>query len=603
MSEAVGESMAVQFAKAVAPMAEAVGAPVPSAIATQAPQMMEELPPDDMARFLADLLGRKDGSRGLFVRNSEIIAWDDEAQDFSPMTAKRFRTWLPSTTGLVIVRKRVPLKDADGNHTGEFVIVKGGLTKDRAEVVLASDELRCALPKIAAFHPVQLPVWREVGQAPELLPVGYDVPTQIFTRAAVTYDHALDVRDAMEWWYNIFRTFGWRNESRDLAIHLAAQLSVYARMLYEGRPPAFAYIANERSSGKTNLAWSAVWAVYGTRKIKPLMEDAEQQLEDTLNSMALEQVGYTIFDNVKWGRPVESPLLDQWISGSEWDFRRKHTNSMVAPTLCGVTLFTGNEMKLSPDLQRRTLDCDLWNPLRADERPKVAGMVTLTEAWFKAQENRAMMLATMWSIVRHWHESGRMSGTRELGTFEGWSDVVPGMVLATGRVFAREWDCMQKNSNEGTGDKKGRDFRRLGELAMTELGVDERGEPLPRFEVTVASLAGVARRHGVEEATFHLYPEKDIESVMDTEGRSGGWHFKSPPPDEYMSEEDERALRVRQASEWLTPKTRSSFGLALKEQLEERWVRHKDGSHYLWRRVAGATPARYACERAEVRKA
>jgi hypothetical protein len=198
--------------------------------------------------------------------------------------------------------------------------------------------------------------------------------------------------------------------------------------------------------------------------------------------------------------------------------------------------------------------------------------------------------------VRYWHSAGRLSGTREMGTFEGWSAVVPGMVLAVGRAFRKEWDCLLDNENEAVGDRRGRDYKRLGELAMAEYGVDAAGLQQRSFTVTVSQLAGVARRHGIEEAMFQLFPEKDVESVLATEGRSGGWSYKEPNRPIFGDEEKEEESH-RQAAEFLTPKSRSSFGKALQDMMQERYLKHTDGAHYIWRHMPGQSPARYSCER------
>jgi hypothetical protein len=271
---------------------------------------------------------------------------------------------------------------------------------------------------------------------------------------------------------------------------------------------------------------------------------------------------------------------------------------MIAPLLQGVTFMSGNNLTLSPDLKRRTLDCDLWNPLSAADRPRPAGMVLLDEAWFGEEENRSKLLSALHAMVRHWHESGRPSGSRELASFEGWSRVVPAIVTTCGRLFLREWDCLLENTNERVGDKSGRDWKRLAELAMREYGVGTAGEARGCFEITVAELAGVARRHCIEQPSFHLYPEKDVESVMDTEGMKGGWSFKTPPSDDLLTDEQEDSARRKQASEWLTPKSRSAFGKAVNEALHEKYFKHVDGSDFLWRSRPGVSPARYSIERA-----
>jgi hypothetical protein len=598
---------AKEFARALSTLDDVLGMEPDELIAVEAFEIKEDTPPEDMALMVARLMAAPDGRWGLYRRNNELIAWDEESGDFAPMTARRFRTWLPINRGIVFVKKKVPLKDPEGNHTGEFMVVKGQLTKDKAECLLASDELRMAVPEIKGMHPVRLPVFE--GGDVRLLPEGYDPATGIFTHSEVTFAENMEFDDGVNQLFNIYHTFGWRSENRDMAIHFAAMLSIFCRMLYVGKSPAFAYIANIQSSGKTNLAWCASWAVFGTRRTMPLLKDKEDKLQEALNSAALAGVCYTIFDNIDWGgAEVKTELLDQWISNAEWDFRKLGGNIMAAPKLQGVTIFTGNNIKLSPDLERRTLMCDLWNPLAAADRPKDPNMILIGERFFLDAKNRAHLLACMWAIVKEWNKVGRPKGTKTLDSFEGWAEVVPGIVLHAGKVFNRTWDCMAPNLNENIGDKAARDYKRLAQIAMDEFGKNPDGSIKEQFEVTVQQLAGVARRHSIEEVQAKLWPEKDIESVKATERKDGGWRYKpvaTKPRDQWSLEDEEtppdEADRDRQAAEYLTPTSRSALGNELKKRLHELYFMTTGGEPYKWLHRAGVTPARYAVERVKAK--
>jgi hypothetical protein len=328
-----------------------------------------------------------------------------------------------------------------------------------------------------------------------------------------------------------------------------------------------------------------------------LLEDGEAKLQEALNSLALAGTPFLFFDNVDWdGHTVKTELLDQWISGQEHEFRKLHGHDMMSPKLRGVTLMTGNKLTLSPDLQRRSLMVDLWNPMAGSERVLPEGTVLLDQQFFDDPEQRKLVLASLWSIVRLWDEAGRPKNPgRELGTFEDWSRIIPGMVYHAGLRFGKVWNCRAENSNLEVGDKASRDWKALAEKAMAELG-PVLGVMRPRFEVLVSALAGVARRNMIETAQHALWPEKDVEAVFATEGKGGGWQFKEPKGLELSAAEDD-AERRKQAAEYLTSKSGSAFGLATKGALHERQFLGLDGLRYQWRHVAGASPSRYAVER------
>ena len=331
----------------------------------------------------------------------------------------------------------------------------------------------------------------------------------------------------------------------------------------------------------------------------PLPEDQEAKLIETLNSLAIVGVPYVLFDNVDWGsKPVRSQYLDQWISGEEWSFRKLHTNAMAAPQLRAVTLMTGNTLRVSPDIQRRALMTDLWNPQSAAERVLPPDAVLFDGDFFRSEARRKEGLAALWSIVKEWDQAGRpLKDGKLLATFESWSRVVPQIVWHAGQAAgSKAWDCLAASSNEDIGDKDTREYKLLAEMAIAEFGRDPMGEMMETFEITVQQFAGVARRNAV--AVGALWPEQDVAAVMTTEGKKDGWKFEPPASDEFPPRDaGDEVARMRSASEWMTPKTRSSFGKALDGRMNDRYFAGPDGHHYHLRKLPRVSPARYAVAR------
>ena len=574
-------------------VARDAGIPEPEAVASEARMIYLGLAPDELAAKVAGILGNPDGSEGLFLFQDEIVTVEAESGKLKPMKSASFRTWLPDA------RSVLPVK----SWTKEGEPQKGGLTKDQAELILSSDILRRRLPEIRAVHRVRMP-WLD-DQKDErgfrklrLLPRGYDKASGIFTAGTLDFEENMELFDAVEYLHSLFRTFAWRNEARDFAIHLAALVTMFGRGLYEAKAPMFVYNANIQESGKTTLAWYVTWLIHGTKATKPLLQDQDTKLQETLNSMALAGVAYTTFDNVDWGnKPVKTELLDQWISNDEWDFRRLNTNSMVAPKLAGVTLMTGNNVKLSTDLQRRSLMVDLWNPLAGADRVLPPSATLIDGHFFADEENRKKGLKALWAIFREWDKAGRPKKEGKLlGTFESWAAVVPAIVWHAGKECGGgRWDCMAPSSNEEIGDKDAREYRALAEMALAEFGRAEDGVTmLATFEITVQQFAGVARRNSV--ATFALWPESDVDAVLSTEGKKDGWKYEPVKTDEFPPPDDE-TMRARSASEWLTPKTSSSFGKALDTRLNDLFFTGPDGLPYHVKKRPRMSPARYAVTR------
>lgn len=615
--------------------------PLPEEAIAVAPKLNLKLPPDDLAKKIADILCVPDGRWGLFRSDDVIVVIDQLNGAQKAMTGRAFRTWLPMARGVFPVKGWRDNELADGTKVKEPV--KGGITKDQAETSLESDVLRNGLPMLKAVHAVRLPVIDFVDSDPfdreraplRLLQPGFDPKTGIFTcKGGLEYDTNMGLHDATNYFWSLFQHFGWRSPDRDFAIHLATIIAMFGRGIYQGKAPATWYNANIQESGKTTLATYVTWLVHGSMHSRTLLPDAEEKLQDTLDTVARCGAPYVLFDNVDWGaHPVKTVLLDEWLTNAEHAFRLKGGHTDVNVKLRCMTLGTGNGITLSTDLQRRSLMVDILNRVSGAERELPKDVVLLDSAFFANVENRRKGLAACWALVRGWDEAGRPARPgRLLGSFEQWTKVIPSIVYFAGKECAeRIWDCMAESANEDIGDKESKEFKRLAELALGEFGRDfETREMRDAFEISVAQFAGVARRNAV--ATRSLWPEQDVESVMQTERKTGGWQYVAPserrmaateaayvpaaadfsPEDEELVEMDETDMAIQaldaqsegtpkarqySASEWLSPKTRSSFGNACKSRFHERYFTGPDGRQYEFMHRRGVTPARYAITR------
>mgnify|MGYP000514731747 CR=1 FL=1 len=604
-------SLSGELGSGLAHLRDQAGLPPGAGEENKVPVLSVKLPIQTLISRVTELLKAPDGRHGLFRRGDDIGTIDPETGLFTVMTPKWFRTWLPKNRG-VFLQDGV-IKSKDDNDEVQLIPREGELTKDQCETLLIrGGELWVKLPVIRDVHPVKLPVLvheedmnekpvlDERGNVPiRLLKQGYDPRTGIWThKGALDFDEDMDFDEAVNTLYKPFCTFGWRNELRDMAIHFAAIMSTFCRGLYDGPTPMFVYNANQRKSGKSVLAAVPGWLVTGSKAIMALLPDAEEALEKRLAAVANSNKPFLNFDNVDWkGKKIESGKLDGWLTGTEAEFQKFFTQDMVSKIYKTVTIMSGNKLELSEDLDRRSLMADLLNHLPVAETKPPKGAIVLDETWFRATENRKQMLSACWAIVREWDKAGRPKGPMgELGSFEPWSQIIPHLVYFAGNTAAsKPWNCMMVSANTEIGDKDTRDFAHVCEMALVEFGRDDDGQMQSQFEVTVAQLAGVARRHA--KCGKFLYPISTIEDVLATENQRGGWSFREHEQMVLDSEKDQ--ARQRQASEFLEAKTRSKFGLALKDRIHEKWFRGPDGQWYQFDHVSERTPAAYYVERSK----
>ena len=589
-----------ELAKGLAPLREAAGLPPGEGAELKARVLevgrpREPRPPQRVAVECADMLKNE---TLLFRMGKELGEIDPATGEWEAMDAHKFVTWIKNTAG--IFPWTGDYRKADGGP------VEAALGVEQARLILKSNDMRVKMPVIERIQHVKLPILREEKDARglnkiEMLKTGWDPRSLTFTTlGGPDYDEKMDFDFAVNLLWKRFQHFSWRNRDRDWPIHLAAMLTMFCRGIFRGKAPMLVYSANIQESGKTTLAWFDTWITHGTIYSRPLLEDDDQALRDTMDTVAKERDPYLFFDNVDWGnKEVKSPLLDEWLTKRDHAFRVKGVSGQHKTRLECVTLLTANNCKLSADLQRRSLVCDLWNPLPAAERPPLpADAVFFDDEYFERQEERATYLAALYALVRRWDEDGRPLGPgRPLGSFRNWSMVVPSIVWHAGKAAGDcKWDCLAPSGNEMIGDQTSREYRELARRAIAEFGIAKEGGLKGEFEISVAQFAGVARRHQI--ATVKLYPEKTTEDVRATEGAHGGWKYKRPATTFELAGDDddgaiEEAEKNRQAAEWLSPKTRSSFGIALMDNLHDRQFKGPDGFLYLFKHVPNSAPVVY----------
>lgn len=552
-------------------------------------------PPQTLALEVTEMLKNEEV---LFRMGKELGEIDPATGEWESMDAHKFVTWIKNTAN--IFPWTGCYSAASGNK------IEGSLGVELARLILRSADLKVKMPIIERIQHVKMPILREEKDERgkpkiEMLRPGYDKKSQTFTTlGGPDYDEKMDFEEAVNLLWMRFQHFSWRNRDRDWPIHLAAMLTMFCRGIYKGKSPMIIYNANIQESGKTTLAWFDMWVTHGTMYSRPLLEDEDGDLKDTMDTVAKERDPYLFFDNVDWGnKEIRSALLDEWLTKRDHVFRVKGISGQHKTRLECVTLLTANNCKVSVDLQRRSLTCDLWNPLPAAERPPLPeGAVMFDDEYFENQEERTTYLSALYALVRKWDEDGRPLGPgRPMGSFRNWSMVVPSIVWHAGMTAGNmKWDCLQPSGNEMIGDQTSREYRELARRAIAEFGLAKDGGFKTEFEISVAQLAGVARRHQV--ATDKLYPEKTVEDVRDAEGEHGKWKYKKGLVSDFeLAAEDEdkaeEADKNRQASEWLSAKSKSSFGIALMNNVHDRQFKGPDGFLYMFKHVKNSSPTVY----------
>ena len=384
-----------------------------------APQVSLSLPLVTIARML-----------GQFLRNENLFHWihDDDIVTVDPATGKkqamtplRFPTW--SQERVTFVRE---------TSRGISIV---SLPAEMARLIIASDVFRSSLRPLVAINTVRLPIWGDPERTVvELLPAGYHEREQVLTVDLTPYDTDLLEDCGRAFLLEFYAEFPFARPddqpnqplegNRNFAVQIACMLTSYCRYLLKGtlRPP-FIFQANQQGSGKTLLAKAALSPVDEVVSIKAMPRN-DAELGKVLTTLVAEGRQTVVFDNVR-GR-IESQELESFLTSTQRTDRiLGKTASVSAPNNMQVVI-TGNALKMSQDLARRALLCDLFSARMVSER-RISNPIR--ENWLASPNTRARFLAAMWSLVHRWSLNGcpRSTGAT-LPTFEEFASIIGGIV-------------------------------------------------------------------------------------------------------------------------------------------------------------------------------
>ncbi len=433
-------------------------------------------------------LGRIVAERGeTFRREDAVVTVDREKARLVPLTAQRFRSW--------VERYCVTANFRGMDESGKPKWHPRTMNRETALGVLESDAFLKCLPRIARVAQVSMPVMRQHGPDAGrivLLPPGYDPASQVFTldgevavRPDTPFDEARGVlRDLLKEF-----PFGDRDRdgnSRGMAAVVAAALSLFGIGLLGPLTSRmhFVFTANTVGSGKSLLAKIAICPVFGPARVRSKGENAEE-LRKELSTAALDGDSYFLIDDVDG--MLRSQELNAFMTSSTVGGRMlgRLGGGFSAEKQC-VVFITGNNLKLSTDIERRTLRVGLYSE-EFDVQDRQISTV-IDEAWLCRPDHRGRLLSALWALIREWDGAGRPRGGRELRGFEQWCATFGGIVVHAG--FGDP--CAPAPLDDNSGSNERADMLALVS-ALAERLATPQGEPARRREFTFQELVDVAQ--------------------------------------------------------------------------------------------------------------
>lgn len=368
----------------------------------------------ETARHLAQVCAQRE----IFHQNGDVVFFDWEGER-RQMTPGIFRTWLRDAANCLIYERR-------DKETDKPIPIT--LTKDAATVILESQPFLQRVRPLAGMNQVPLPVLRP-GRKLELLPLGYDGDTGIFTvDTGIKIDTGMDIAAAKANFRRMFGGFPITDE-RSWSVLLAGFLALFVRHLPGGSSlrPGFLALANKPASGKSVVCKAIQYPVLGRAPTVKMKEG--EQLDKEIEAMMIAGKPALFFDNVKGG--LYSATIDALLTSEESEGRAMGGHSTFRAKNSALLIVSGNNISADEDAIRRFLVIDMFEAGDPKER-HVSREALLNDEVMKKKEWRELALSMMYAFVRHWHEVGMPEGSVTFPTFENYSWLLGGIVEAAG---------------------------------------------------------------------------------------------------------------------------------------------------------------------------
>ncbi|HSI82357.1 MAG: hypothetical protein ACAI35_03320 [Candidatus Methylacidiphilales bacterium] len=360
----------------------------------------------DFATEAGDILR----TSGLYRHGTVPVTINSKTGVVMEMTAQRLKSYLQMFAATC---RLVPDED------GEPVPVVSTMSLECAQGTLESDAFILKLSEVEKVNPIRMPVIRQEGEL-ELLPVGYDEESRVFTcDSGIEYDD-LNTFQARLILYDFFRDFPFSDLQPDgmscsKAVAVAGMLSHFAPMLLpdDARRFHFVFDTNSSGSGKTLLAQVAIIPIVGECRVQSLAA-SEDDMRRLLEREADKGASYVFFDGLR-GNEQEGAL-----------------DALLTSSMRGMSLYvTCNSLELSSEARRRSLVSELYVE-QADAIALSASPRVMDTAFLRSAEVRRNVLSALWAMINAWNQAGRPVCSRQVPGYEAWSNVYGSIIEHAG---------------------------------------------------------------------------------------------------------------------------------------------------------------------------
>ena len=280
-----------------------------------------------------------------------------------------------------------------------------------------------------------------VGGGRVLTAEGYDEQSQILYhgRSSGSFDLAKtenpsqeDARNAAAELIDLLRDYEFAGEFQGAghAMWLASVLTLVGFHWINDRVPMFAFDAPREAAGKSKLVRLA--AIIGHTSPKMASYQNPDELQKSLPLILQHAPRMLQFDNVSPEATFGGPGLESLLTEGEGEFRVITTSKVLRIKMNSVIFTTGNRLRLTQDMRRRTLKLSL---LSNSPNPEKRTDFFYRDLTGFAEANRRRFLTNALIILRAWYRHIQTFGLptsiiqSRISNFPEWCDKIRGAVM------------------------------------------------------------------------------------------------------------------------------------------------------------------------------
>lgn len=360
----------------------------------------------DLPRMADEIASIAAHCESVFRRNGELVFL---ANDFS------LYHHTPKTLQIELSRKIAYLSPG---KTGR--LVSKAVPEKLAQAVL--ERRGEGARSLVGFSP--FPIFR--GNWSLVTDTGYDETTGVWVNCPLALEIDADA-DNMAVLDDLLVDFPFASPI-DRSVFMACLFTVGLRHLFD-TAPMFGFSAYAAGSGKGLLTdiISMIW--YGRRSVKSLWPAMEEELAKNIAADLRSGEMMIVYDNIDRGEKVHDPNLCAVLSAPEVRMRILGKSEKILLNTKATFMATGNDLTVTGDTARRCFTCIIdvrdASPERRTgfEHPDLMGYI---------RERRPAILAAAIGAILKWVTAGQPDSGFRKGSFEDWSRIIDGVLVANG---------------------------------------------------------------------------------------------------------------------------------------------------------------------------